>query len=133
MKSKGLEWKRVLKQMYRNVRWMDDDVQDVQETGHKRTSTRFMLLLDCSAGHGRREIRRPQKSNTSWYCSWVFSRYQGYRFVGTGGRSTLKQGAVGRVQGGYKRDPLISLYQYLSHHHLKNTVLLLSSSALPTF
>ena len=55
MKSKGLEWKRVLKQMYRNVRWMDDDVQDVQETGHKRTSTRFMLLLDCSAGHARRK------------------------------------------------------------------------------
>jgi hypothetical protein len=47
LKSKGLEWKRVLKQMYRNLRWMDDDVQDVQETGHKRTSTRFMLLLDC--------------------------------------------------------------------------------------
>jgi hypothetical protein len=55
LKSKGLEWKRVLKQMYRNLRWMDDDVQDVQETGHKRTSTRFMLLLDCSAGHGRRK------------------------------------------------------------------------------
>ena len=67
MKSKGLEWKRVLKQMYRNVRWMDDDVQDVQETGHKRTSsTRFMLLLDCGGLRRgtRREIRRPQKSNT---------------------------------------------------------------------
>ena len=52
LKSRGLEWKRVLKQMYRNVRWMDDDVQDVQETGHKRTSSaRFMLLLDCAAGH----------------------------------------------------------------------------------
>ena len=81
MKSKGLEWKRVLKQMYRNVRWMDDDVQDVQETGHKRTSTRFMLLLDSSAGHAS-EIRRPQKSDRSTKLSWVFSRYQGYRFVG---------------------------------------------------
>ena len=46
LKSKGLEWKRVLKQMYRNVRWMDDDVQDVQETGHKRTSSaRFMFYV----------------------------------------------------------------------------------------
>jgi hypothetical protein len=84
LKSKGLEWKRVLKQMYRNVRWMDDDVQDVQETGHKRTSSaRFMLLLDCvGARVGKSEDRRNRTLTCSWYCSWVFSRYQGYRFVG---------------------------------------------------
>ena len=85
LKSKGLEWKRVLKQMYRNVRWMDDDVQDVQETGHKRTSSaRFMLLLDCAAGHasGNPKTAEIEHLSCSWYCSWVFSRYQGYRFVG---------------------------------------------------
>ena len=59
LKSKGLEWKRVLKQMYRNVRWMDDDVQDVQETGHKRTST-FSVAVGLIAGHGV-EVERPQK------------------------------------------------------------------------
>ena len=68
--------------MYRNVRWMDDDVQDVQETGHKRTSTRFMLLLDCGGARvGKSEDRRNRTLTCSWYCSWVFSRYQGYRFV----------------------------------------------------
>jgi hypothetical protein len=61
LKSKGLEWKRVLKQMYRNVRWMDDDVQDVQETGHKRTSTLYVAVgLLRGTGVG---IRRPQKSD----------------------------------------------------------------------
>ena len=84
LKSKGLEWKRVLKQMYRNVRWMDDDVQDVQETGHKRTSTRFRLLLDCSAGHGVSSRKSEDRRNLieALNCSWVFGRYQGYRFVG---------------------------------------------------
>ena len=66
--------------MYRNVRWMDDDVQDVQETGHKRTSTRFMLLLDCGGARvGKSEDRRNLIEALN--CSWVFGRYQGYRFV----------------------------------------------------
>jgi hypothetical protein len=62
LKSKGLEWKRVLKQMYRNVRWMDDDVQDVQETGHKRTSTLY-VAVGLLGGARASEIRRPQKSD----------------------------------------------------------------------
>ena len=63
MKSKGLEWKRVLKQMYRNVRWMDDDVQDVQETGHKRTKYTFYVAVGLLGGARASEIRRPQKSD----------------------------------------------------------------------
>ena len=92
MKSKGLEWKRVLKQMYRNVRWMDDDVQDVQETGHKRTSTRFMLLLDCvGARVGKSEDRRNRSTNFQDLFLLVGSLVGIKDIVGTGGRNTFKQ------------------------------------------